>query len=215
MAGLVLCGGESRRMGRPKAWLEFGGETLLARIVRCVSTVAQPVAVVHRPGQQLPPLPATVLLVQDTHVGQGPLAGMHAGFAALRGAATHALVVSCDVPFVRAAFLARLVEKMYQAAATADAPHVPLACVPVFAGRKHPLVAVYALDLGPQIAALLQQGRLRPAFLLEQIPVHWLYPTDWADVDPQSLSLLNINTPQDYQDALRRAGLAASDTPAS
>ena len=51
---VVLCGGESRRMGRPKAWLEFGKEVMLERVVRLVSTVAWPIVVVAAPGQDLP-----------------------------------------------------------------------------------------------------------------------------------------------------------------
>ena len=48
---VVLCGGESRRMGRPKAWLPFGPERLLQRVVRLVGTVAHPVVVVAAPSQ--------------------------------------------------------------------------------------------------------------------------------------------------------------------
>ena len=48
---VVLCGGESRRMGRPKAWLPFGPELMLQRVVRLVGTVARPIVVVAAPGR--------------------------------------------------------------------------------------------------------------------------------------------------------------------
>ena len=32
VGGIVLCGGQSSRMGRPKAWLPFGNETMLERL---------------------------------------------------------------------------------------------------------------------------------------------------------------------------------------
>ncbi|RPI89356.1 MAG: molybdenum cofactor guanylyltransferase, partial [Planctomycetaceae bacterium] len=38
-ASVVLCGGQSSRMGRPKAWLPFGNEQFLRRCVRLVSLV--------------------------------------------------------------------------------------------------------------------------------------------------------------------------------
>ena len=54
---LILCGGESRRMGEPKAWLPFGRERMLQRVARLVAVAAEPIVVVAGPNQQLPPLP--------------------------------------------------------------------------------------------------------------------------------------------------------------
>ena len=63
IAGIVLCGGASRRMGTSKAWLEFDGETLLQRIVRVLSTMVRPLVVAAAVNQELPRLPADVLIV--------------------------------------------------------------------------------------------------------------------------------------------------------
>ncbi|HUR55514.1 MAG TPA: NTP transferase domain-containing protein, partial [Gemmataceae bacterium] len=62
-AGIVLCGGRSSRMGRAKAWLPFGGETMLQRVVRVVGEVVSPVVVVAAAGQDVPPLPVGVRIV--------------------------------------------------------------------------------------------------------------------------------------------------------
>ena len=51
IGGIVLCGGESRRMGRPKAWLPFGDELMLQRVVRILGEVVNPIVVVAAPGQ--------------------------------------------------------------------------------------------------------------------------------------------------------------------
>ena len=58
VGGIVLCGGQSSRMGRPKALLPFGPEVMLERVVRILSAVARPIVVVAAPDQELPPLPA-------------------------------------------------------------------------------------------------------------------------------------------------------------
>ena len=68
---LVLCGGESRRMGEPKAWLPFGRERMLQRVVRLVGTTAEPVVVVAGPDQELPPLPSAVRIARDSIQGAG------------------------------------------------------------------------------------------------------------------------------------------------
>ena len=58
VGAIVLCGGMSRRMGRPKAWLPFGpDEVMLQRVVRLVREVVGPVVVVAAPEQELPMLP--------------------------------------------------------------------------------------------------------------------------------------------------------------
>src|SRR5262245_18679637 len=101
VGGVVLCGGRSSRMGQPKAWLPFAGEPLLARVVRLVGEAASPVVVVAAAGQELPPLLADVEIVRDPEPDRGPLQGLAAGLAALRGRAAAAFVTSCDAPFLR------------------------------------------------------------------------------------------------------------------
>jgi molybdopterin-guanine dinucleotide biosynthesis protein A len=97
--GVVLCGGQSSRMGRPKAWLPFGDEWMLPRVVRLLGEAAAPLVVVAAPGQDVPPLPSGVTLVRDPEQGRGPLQGLVAGLAALRGRADAAYLSSCDVPY--------------------------------------------------------------------------------------------------------------------
>src|SRR5437660_9957112 len=102
-AGVVLCGGHSSRMGRPKAWLPFGDELMLPRVVRLLSEAVSPIVVVAAPGQDIPPLPADVRLVRDEEKGRGPLQGLLAGLTTLQGRADAAYLSSCDVPFLKAA----------------------------------------------------------------------------------------------------------------
>src|SRR5437763_2458941 len=108
-AGVVLCGGRSSRMGVPKAWLPFGGELMLQRVVRVLREAVGPVVVVAAPGQDVPPLPSDVEIVRDEVEGRGPLAGLAAGLAALEGKADAAYLSACDVPFLTPAFVRRVV----------------------------------------------------------------------------------------------------------
>src|SRR5947209_13168415 len=95
-AVVILAGGKSSRMRQPKAWLDFGGEPLLARIVRRLRPAFAEFVVVSAPGQELPAVEAT--LVHDEQPGEGPVGGLVVGLAAVRRPL--ALVLSCDVPFV-------------------------------------------------------------------------------------------------------------------
>src|SRR5271163_2377121 len=99
--GIILCGGQSKRMGKPKAWLPIGGEIMLPRVVRLLREAVTPVVVVAAPEQDLPPLPGEVIIVRDEEKGRGPLQGLAAGLAALQDLAEAAYATSCDVPFLQ------------------------------------------------------------------------------------------------------------------
>ena len=109
-AALVLCGGQSRRMGTPKEWLSVGNERMLQRIVRLVATVADPVAVVAAPGQSLPELPRSVAILYDAAKGRGPLEGLATGLAALPASVEFVFAIGADSPLLKPAWITWLVE---------------------------------------------------------------------------------------------------------
>jgi molybdopterin-guanine dinucleotide biosynthesis protein A len=197
-AGVVLCGGQSSRMGRPKAWLSFGGETMLARVVRVLGEVVAPVVVVAAPGQDVPELPPEVAVVRDPERGRGPLQGLAEGLEALRGQADAVYLSSCDVPLLRPAFVRRLIDLLGE-------HDIAVAEV---GGYRHPLAAVYRLEVAALAERLLAEDRLRPAFLFDQARTRLVRPEELADVDADFRSLRNLNTPAEYEEALRAAGLA-------
>jgi molybdopterin-guanine dinucleotide biosynthesis protein A len=192
VGGIVLCGGESSRMGRPKAWLPFGGELMLPRVVRLLTEAVSPIVVVAAPGQDVPTLPADVEVVRDPERGHGPLQGIAAGLQALAGRAEAAYLSSCDVPFLRAAFVRRLIDLLGEHAI----------CVPEVGGYRHPLAAVYRVEVASVAERLLGEGRLRAGLLLEAVPTRIVLPQELADVDPSLQSLRNLNTPAEYEAAL-------------
>ena len=108
--GVVLAGGQSSRMGTPKASLEWHGSTLLRRTASIVArATGGPVVVVRAHGQELPPLPRGILVADDPQGGKGPLQGIATGLAALRGRADIAFVSSTDMPFLHPAFVRRVI----------------------------------------------------------------------------------------------------------
>ncbi|MGD9648789.1 MAG: molybdenum cofactor guanylyltransferase [Pirellulales bacterium] len=200
---LILCGGESRRMGHAKASLRFGDESLLERVVRQLRGVAAPVVVVRGANGELPPLPADVELTGDRHPGRGPLEGLAVGLAALAPRVPRAFVVGCDYPFVVAGYIARLT-------ALADGHD---AAIVRTADRLHPLAGVYATALGRRADELLAAGQNRLLDLLAACRVRPVEPAEVADVDPQLASLLNVNTPAEYAAALASAGFPPLESP--
>jgi molybdopterin-guanine dinucleotide biosynthesis protein A len=193
--GIVLCGGQSKRMGRPKAWLPFRGEIMLPRVVRLLGEAVAPVVVVAAPEQDVPPLPEAVSVTRDSEKGRGPLQGLAAGLEALRGRCEAAYLSSCDVPLLRPAFVRHLIDLLGDHAI----------CVPHTEGFHHPLAAVYRLEVLTVVNRLLAEDRLRPVFLFESLPTRVVEAEELRVVDPALQSLRNLNTPEDYEAALRDA----------
>jgi len=166
---------------------------MLPRVVRLLGEAVAPIVAVAAPGQETPPLLPEIEIIRDPEPGRGPLQGLAAGLEALRGRADAAYVSSCDVPFLRPAFVRRLIELFGDFAI----------CVPEVGGYRHTLAAVYRIEAAAVAARLLAEDRLRPAFLFEEMPTRIVLPEELADVDPTFQSLRNLNTPAEYEAALR------------
>jgi molybdopterin-guanine dinucleotide biosynthesis protein A len=188
-------------MGRPKATLPFGAEIMLERVVRLLGAVVDTIVVVAAPTQTLPEVDRTVGVVRDERAGRGPLQGLHAGLLALQPLASAAYVTSCDVPFLMPAFVRRLIDLLddYEIVVPKDSTYY------------HPLAAVYRTGLLPRIESLLAQDRLRPFYLFESAKTREVPVEQLRDVDPELGTLTNMNAPEDYRDALLRAGLPVPD----
>jgi molybdopterin-guanine dinucleotide biosynthesis protein A len=203
-AGVVLAGGRSSRMGRPKAALEWHGSTLLRRTVGILArATGGPVVVVRASGQDLPELPEGTLVADDPRDGKGPVQGIAAGLAALDGRAEAAFISATDLPFLHPAFVRRVLRALEEREETDVA-------LPVARGYPQPLAAAYRVRLAPTAECLVKDDRLRPAFLFDQCTVERLDDgTLKADallaaLDPDLDSVLNVNTQADYQEARAR-----------
>jgi molybdenum cofactor guanylyltransferase len=196
--GIVLCGGRSTRMGVPKATLPFGPETMLQRVVRLLGTVVVPVVVVAAREQMLPSLPDEVIITHDERAERGPLEGLRAGLKALPDSVDIAYVTSCDVPLLVPGFVSRMVDLL--------GDH-DIAVMEID-GFAHPLSAVYRRAVLPRVESLLAQDKLRPVFLFDASRTRRVQPAEMSSVDPPLCTLRNLNTREDYLEALSEAGFS-------
>lgn len=198
VAGLVLAGGRSTRMGSDKALLTFPGTSSCTFVERLVSRLAEHCAEILVVGRDegssggYPRVcePAKLRLIADQTPDQGPLMGLYSGLQAT--SCVHALVLAVDQPFVRSELLAWL----------CTFPSDSAILVPRIQGIPQVLLARYARGVLPIIAECLQEGRRDPRALLTRTSVHFLEEDQVRAVDPDLRSFVNINTPQDFQRAL-------------
>ncbi|MHC4695146.1 MAG: molybdenum cofactor guanylyltransferase [Planctomycetota bacterium] len=193
IGGIVLCGGQSRRMGTPKAWLPIGADYLLQRVVRIVGEVVDPVVVAARPRQSIPPLPPGVDTVYDAVENAGPLAGLAAGLAHLAERCDAVFVVSCDHPLISPPFVRRLIDLL------GDAPAV----VPSHEDHTYPLVALYRVTVHAIIADMLAHRQLLVREFAQRCGARFVLGSDLAEADPALASLRNVNDPESYRQILQ------------
>ena len=130
LSAVILAGGQSRRMGQDKAWLDFGGRPLIAHAVEVVRDLGvTEIFISGRAGVDYSALGCPV--VPDREPGAGPLAGIEAGFAAIESPLL--LVLAVDLPNMTAAFLRKL----------ADGCDSMTGAVPELKGGLEPLAAIY------------------------------------------------------------------------
>lgn len=196
VGGIVLCGGRSSRMGQPKAWLPFGEQTMLQRVVDVLQRVVEPIVVVAAPDQEVPPVPEGVAIVRDAEEGLGPLAGLAAGLEALADRADAAYASSCDVPLLSGAFVQAVIDRLGDAEIA----------IPREDEWHHPLAAVYRTSLAQRCRELIAGGQRRPLHLVQASRAHEFDVNELRSVDPELRSLRNANTPQEYDALLQLAG---------
>lgn len=207
VAGIVLAGGGSRRMGADKATLPFGPELLLQRVARIVGQVTSPVIVVAAKNQILPTLSPEVIVARDETTGRGPLEGIAAGLRILQNSVPTvdaAFITACDAPLISPTFIQRMIEFL-------DAQCV--VAIPLLENIPQPLVGVYRFDILPVVEAMLAENSLAVRDLLKRIDVNWVPAERMREIDPDLLSLRNLNTPDDYRAALASAGFAEDNLP--
>ena len=188
-SAIILAGGKSSRMGRAKALLPFDDEPLIIHIARRLERLFAEIIVVAAPDQELPPLP--VILARDEIAYQGPVSGIYHGLNTATKEAC--FVTSCDAPFLNLALVSHLLSQI---------PECDVV-VPFWQERYQPLHAVYRTSVAPLLKDQLERGELRPIFLYDKVRTRKVHEDEIRRFDPEGLSLLNMNSPAEYQTALQ------------
>lgn len=189
VAGFILAGGASRRMGRDKALLEIAGEPLARRTARLLEPLVRSVTLIGSPAR----FEALGLHVApDDEPGRGPLGGI---VTALRiTECDWNLVVGCDMPYLTAPWLEFLIATALEAQTDAVIPQSPH-------GRAEPLCAMYHRRSMPVIRVEIGMGIRKVTTGLAGLAVHMLPYESWKQFDSLGRLFKNMNTPEDYAEA--------------
>ena len=195
VSGIVLAGGQSRRLGRDKAVELLGGKPMIRRVLeRVAGLTSENIVVVadEARGTTLPLLEDTRVAV-DVHPGMGSLGGIFSGLAAAGN--EWAIVAACDMPFLNADLLGYLLSLREGVDVVA----------PVVAGRPEPTHALYSRECLLFIEERLRAEELKITGFYGRVRVRYVEERDILRFDPELLSFFNVNSPQDLERALALA----------
>lgn len=190
MAGLVLIGGKSERMGRPKALVELDGILLWRRAVDLLAPFVNDVLFLGSETGFTPPLPFK--RIDDNPPGIGPMGGLVAGLE--QSGFKHHLLLAVDYPLVPPEFLRALCDHAngYEAVCGMNG------------GFIEPLVGYYHADCSLVIRQMLQEGDSRTHRLIGRVKNLVISEAEMLKIDPSKSTYFNVNTPSDLLEAESR-----------
>jgi len=199
VAGFIMAGGESSRMGVDKGLLEIAGVPMIVRAARLVESVVGAPAVVVGTPEKYRALGLRAIADDGPHCG--PLGGIA---TALRASdAEWNLIVACDLPYLTRKWL----EYLLQRARDSDAEAVvPLNLAPANKRGAEPLCAVYHKGAEQAMRRALERGVRKVTDGLAELRVEVIEPAAWKGFDFDGLLFKNVNTPADYEEAKRKFG---------
>jgi molybdopterin-guanine dinucleotide biosynthesis protein A len=187
ITGVILGGGQSRRMGRDKRRLHWEGEPFLDRVCRLMSALFEEVLVVTaQEDYDCSHLP--VRLVTDNIPHKGSLGGLYTGLIEAKNTLT--FVVACDMPLLLKESISRL----------CLLSHSDVVVVKLSTGLQ-PLHARYSKGCAPIIEQMIHEGDLKLQHLVTHsgLSVEIIEESLFDDIDPYRESFMNINTPADLE----------------
>lgn len=183
ITGIILAGGQSRRMGQDKAWLSYDGQPFIQHIIQALKPLVSNVIIVaNTDAYDLLNVPVLPDIIENC----GPLGGIHTGL--LHSQTPYNLVLSCDIPLMTTAALTYLLKQHNGA----------LISVFSIADRWQPLAGLYHKDALNSIEEALAKKELRLMDLLKTCAAN-IVPCPSALVH----HLSNINTPEDFEQLLK------------
>lgn len=220
IAAIVLCGGESSRMGFDKFRLPLGDRTFLECVVEKLAMVIDgPIiaAASERTFAEVCKIKDLIneerfQVVVDQRNDSGPLEGIRVGLQAAGTVAQWAFVTSCDVPLICPQVLGVLQAALEETETETEieTPKIETpkieAAMPASPERIFGMTAIYRCDVASKVAGLIQRRQLRVSGLATELNTKRISLEEIRKADPKLDSMKNLNSPQDYLGFLRERG---------
>ncbi|WP_238883779.1 molybdenum cofactor guanylyltransferase [Clostridium sp. YIM B02551] len=188
VTGVILAGGKNTRMGVDKAFLEIDGVKFIDRILSVYKKIFSEIIIITNTPEKYKV--TGVKIYRDLICGKGSLGGLYTGI--LKSQNDYAFITACDMPYPNKDLVEYIASiKEYDAV------------VPLIKERYHPLFAMYSKKSIEIIESQLKANNLRIQEIFQKLNVRKINENEIMKFDRMMLSLLNINTPQEYRNFLK------------
>ena len=191
LCAVVLCGGQSSRMGTNKSLLQISNYRVVEKIVSELKKLTNHVVLIandEKPYEYL-----KVPIYKDRYNDAGPLAGIES--AMYHVDAERFIFAACDMPFVN--------KHLYEYLLTYAGDYE--AIVPKYNGQVHPLASIYSRNCLPVIKEKLDAGDYRVSIFFHEIEHKFVTLFPNIDEEVVKYHFFNMNTPVEYEEAKKIA----------
>jgi molybdopterin-guanine dinucleotide biosynthesis protein A len=189
VSSIILAGGKNSRFGQEKAFLRIGKTTIIEEQIHALSKIFDEIIIVTNKRFRYKNL--DVKVVTDIIPDSGPLGGLYSGLAVSSN--IHCFLIGCDMPFVNLKLIKHMIDRIGEKDII----------IPESTGGKEALYAIYSINCLETIKHQVENGHLRLVDILKFHKVEYISNEDIKRLDPEEDSFYNVNSPSDYEQALR------------
>jgi molybdopterin-guanine dinucleotide biosynthesis protein A len=185
MVGLILAGGENRRISVKKGFLKINNKNIVEHNIEALKHVCNRVIISTNTPEKYSYL--GIPMIGDIVKSQGPMIGI---FSALSLPEVSSIfVIACDMPYINVKLLKYIFKKYAN-------PYD--AVVPMYNKEPQPLLSIYSESVLMRMRESIKQEKTSMRGFLQEIKVLYISEEEVKSIDPEGRSFVNINTLQDY-----------------
>ncbi|MBZ0283433.1 MAG: molybdenum cofactor guanylyltransferase [Anaerolineae bacterium] len=183
----ILAGGQSRRMGRPKSFVNLAGKPLIQHLIELVKTLKYPIHVIANDPEPFKQFGYPVF--PDVLTGKGALGGIHTSLS--HSETPYTLCLACDMPFINTDLIIYLIN---------STSHYD-AVVPMVNNYPQGLHTIYHRRCHTVIENQIVQDELQVSQVFTLLHTNFIPETTLRHIDPALHAFINLNTPEELQAA--------------
>ncbi len=197
ITGLVLAGGQSKRMGKDKAFLKFQNKTFLKNILEALDKYCNQIVIVVNKDKsiyknEIEGIKSEIAFVKDKYPYEGPLNGILSSLEIIKN--KFAYITPCDTPLLNP----EIIPYFYEMINGYDA------VIPEIKGKIQPLNALYKKEALENSRSVFEKENKKSLMaFLEKIKVKYLNEEQIQKIDKNLHSYFSVNTPESYQTLLQ------------
>ena len=188
---IILAGGDSKRLGQPKALLDFNGKSLIELMIKNLGGYFDEVLLVTDRRELYQNLSVQITGDLFLHQDKSPLRGIHAGLK--YSSLPYQFVAACDMPFINMELVNYMAQFIFDYEAV----------IPYIGGHFQPLHSFYHQSIVGVIEKQLQEGNYKITDFYQMIKHRKICEDEISCFDPDYFTFININTAEDYRAALK------------